>query len=134
MAITKSLLTKIAKWNDLQAQLAAVKSQEASLRSEVFAALFDNNKYELKEGVNKLDLPDGWSIQATHKLNYSLDEAALPSVLEQLGSAGADLVKYKPSLTLPAYRKLDDKQAAILSQALTVKPGTPSMKLIAPKG
>lgn len=28
MAITKTLLAKIAKWNDLQSQLAAVKAQE----------------------------------------------------------------------------------------------------------
>lgn len=134
MAISKALLQKVAKWNELQAQLAIVKAQEAALRSEVFAALFDNGKTELKEGVHKLDLPDGWVLSATHKLNYSLDEAALPAVLEQLGEAGTDLVKYKPSLTMPAYRKMQPEQLAILGQALTIKPGSPSMKLIEPKG
>lgn len=136
MAITNSLLTKISKWNAIQAQLATVKAQEAALRSELFAALFDNGKFPLKEGANKLDLPDGWSIQATHKLNYSIDEAVISDTLEQMrekGFSDRGLVKYKPSLSVAEYRKIDDEMKGIFSAALTIKPGSPSMKLVPPK-
>ena len=136
MAINKALLKKIGIWNMAQKQLADIKKQEAELRAEVFAALFDNGEFPLKEGANKLDLPDGWSITATHKLNYNIDEAVISDTLEQMrekGFSDLGLVKYKPSLSVAEYRKIDDEMKGILSAALTIKPGSPSMKLIPPK-
>lgn len=125
-------LEKIGQWYDLQNKLAALKDQEMALRQEIFAAQFPTPA----EGVNSLDLPEGWTLKGTYKINRTIDEAALPAVLEALRKkklATEALVAYKPSLVIKGYRALSDDHRRILEQALVIKPGAPSLELIAPK-
>jgi hypothetical protein len=132
MMIAEELYTKIGRWNELQAQLVTIKDQEMKLRREIFAAGFPAPT----EGTNKLELPEGWTMKATYKLNRSLDEAALPAVLAELRKHKVnteELVSYKPSLSLSAYKKLDPRWVAILDQVVTTTPGAPTLELVAPK-
>jgi hypothetical protein len=132
MMIAEELYTKIGRWNELQAQLVTIKDQEMKLRREIFAACFPAPT----EGTNKLELPEGWTMKATYKLNRSLDEAALPAVLAELRKHKVnteELVSYKPSLSLSAYKKLDPRWVAILDQVVTTTPGAPTLELVAPK-
>lgn len=129
---TQELYGKIGRWNELVTQLASVKDQEAKLRKEIFDACFPTPT----EGTNIIDMPEGWKLKATHKLNRSVDESALPAALEALRKKKIsvdDLIRYKPELSVSAYRKLAPEHAKILEQAMTIKPGTPVMELVAPK-
>jgi len=132
--MTKNALYQtIGRWKELAAQLETIKAQEMALRKEVFEAAFTAPI----EGSNTYELPEGWKLQATHKLNRSIDAAALPAVLEQLRKKHVDtekLIRYKPELAVTAYRDLPPPLMHIVDQALTIAPGAPALKLIAPKG
>ena len=126
------LHTKIGLWNDLQKQLASIKEQEATLRSEIFQEVFPAPA----EGTNTVDMPMGWKLKGTYKLNRSFDESALPAILEQLRKKKVKMdgiVLYKPSLDTRAYRAMDPEHRHLLEQAMVIKPGMPSLELVAPK-
>lgn len=123
---------RIGEWVQLQRELVAVKEKELALRNIIFAELFPDPK----EGTNTFDLPEGWKVKGTYKMTRTLDEAALPAVLETLRKKKVnveDLIKYKPSLDTASYRKLADAHRSILEQAMTIKPATPSLEVTTPK-
>lgn len=127
------LHTKIGAWNTLQCQLAAIKEQEMALRTEIFKEIFP----QPTEGTNTADMPEGWKIKGTYKLTRTLDESALPAVLEQLRKKKVktdSVILYKPSLDTKAYRLMDPDHRHLLEQAMVIKPGAPSLELVAPKG
>lgn len=130
---SKKYLDKLKDWTEASEQLAIWKAKEISLRNE----LFEEGFKDPEEGVNDLELPGGWVLKATHKINRTLDEASLPAALEKLAAHGGKpdlVVKWKPDLSVSEYRKLTEAQAQILEEAMTIKPGTPSLKLVPPKG
>lgn len=129
----EELFAKIGEWNTLQTQLEAIKAQEMKLRKEIFDASFPSPT----EGVNDFELPEGWKLKGTYKLTRNIDEAALPAVLTELRKHKVNtdaLLRYKPSLDIKAYRALDPKYRTIFEQAMEIKPGAPSLELVAPKG
>lgn len=126
----ESIDQKLWRWKQISDQVSELKAEETRLRMEIFGAMFQ----EPAEGTNTVDLPKGWKLKATHKINRNIDEAALPSILEELGEGMGDrLVRYKPELNVSEYRKLTDEQRHTLDQALVVKPGTPTLELVPPR-
>lgn len=131
-------VAKLQEW--YQAVLAAQEAKkvveaEQSLRKEVMALFFP----EPVEGTNKFDLEAGWSLKATHKIERKVDEAALPAVLQQLREMGVNpdtLIRTKPDLDTKAYKSLvqiNPDAAHVFEQALTIKPGSPTVELVPPK-
>lgn len=131
-------VAKLQEWH--QAVLAAQEAKkvveaEQSLRKEVMALFFP----EPVEGTNKFDLEAGWSLKATHKIERKVDEAALPAVLQQLREMGVNpdlLIRAVPALETKAYKSLaqiNPDAAHVFEQALTIKPGSPTVELVAPK-
>lgn len=131
-------VAKLQEWH--QAVLAAQEAKkvveaEQSLRKEVMALFFP----EPVEGTNKFDLEAGWSLKATHKIERKVDEAALPAVLQQLREMGVNpdtLIRTKPDLDTKAYKSLvqiNPDAAHVFEQALTIKPGSPTVELVPPK-
>lgn len=131
-------VAKLQEWH--QAVLAAQEAKkvveaEQALRKEVMALFFP----EPVEGTNKFELEAGWSLKATHKIERKVDEAALPAVLQQLREMGINpdpLIRTKPDLDTKAYRSLvqiNPDAAHVFEQALTIKPGSPTVELIPPK-
>lgn len=131
-------VAKLQEWH--QAVLAAQEAKkvveaEQALRKEVMALFFP----EPVEGTNKFELEAGWSLKATHKIERKVDEAALPAVLQQLREMGVNpdpLIRTKPDLDTRAYRSLvqsNPDAAHVFEQALTIKPGSPTVELIPPK-
>lgn len=121
-------------WNAFTEAEAAkeVIKREQELRKQVFEHYFENPQ----EGTNYLELPNGWRLKATYKLDRKIDEAALPAVKEQLKEMGVNadsLVEYKPSLKTKLYRELTAEQMRIFDQALTIKPSSPTIELVKPK-
>lgn len=129
---TEQLYSKIGRWNELQAKLASIKDEEMKLRKEIFEECFPTPV----EGTATIDMPEGWTLKGTYKLTRSIDEAALPAVLAELRKHKVStdtIITYKPNLSLSNYRKLDPKWQRVLEQAMTVKPGAPTLELVAPK-
>lgn len=131
-------VAKLQEW--YQAVLAAQEAKkvveaEQSLRKEVMALFFP----EPVEGTNKFELEAGWSLKATHKIERKVDEAALPAVLQQLREMGVNpdtLIRTKPDLDTKAYKSLvqiNPDAAHVFEQALTIKPGSPTVELVPPK-
>lgn len=128
-------MLKLQEWHLALAEAAKVKpiiEKEQALRKEVMSLFFPAPK----EGANDFPLPQGWTLKGTHKLDRKIDEAALPAVKEQLREKGYNpdpLIDLKPSLNTAVYRTLSDDNRKIFDQALTIKPGSPTLELKPPK-
>lgn len=131
-------VAKLQEWH--QAVLAAQEAKkvveaEKALRKEVMALFFP----EPVEGTSKFELEAGWSLKATHKIERKVDEASLQAVLQQLREMGVNpdpLIRTKPDLDTKAYKSLvqvNPDAAHVFEQALTIKPGSPTVELVPPK-
>jgi len=126
---------KLTEWQAAKAEADKVKhliEREQALRKEVFSLFFPAPT----EGTNKVDLPGGWTLKGTYKIDRKVDEQVVPAVTEALRGMGVNvdlLIGYEPKLKTTVYRELTAEQRAIFDQALTIKPGSPTMELVAPK-
>ena len=133
--MTEEQMKLLEEWRLAKAEADAVKpiiAKEQELRKQVFAAFYPTPK----EGTNTLDLAEGWKLKGVYKLDRKIDEAALPAVTEQLREMGVNadtLVKWTPSLKTAVYKELTAEQRAVFDQALIIKPGLPTIELVAPK-
>jgi hypothetical protein len=129
---------KLEEWR--QALLAAADAKaiietEQRLRKEVTALFFP----EPKEGTNNFDLGSDWKLKAVYKIDRKVDEAALPSVLDELHKLKVvtdNLVVYKPEVSTSTYKALKEVNpdaAKVFEQALIIKPGSGTLELIVPK-
>lgn len=113
--------------------LDKIKELELDLRLKLFAGAFPNPK----EGTNTWKLPDGREIKGQHKINRTIDEAALPVTLQALrehGVGNADqLVRYKPELAKREWNALSDEAKLLFSPAVISTPGTPQFEVVTPK-
>lgn len=122
----------LTKWYGLVKELEIAKDLELTLRKKIFAGLFKNPQ----EGVNKVDLTDGYVLKADHKINRKVHEDLLLSMSRQMRDIGLNpdvLVNWKPELKISEYRKLTESEHAIFDQVLTITPGTPQLEIVLPK-
>lgn len=126
-------LDKLAAWAQAQQQAAYFKDEEMRLRRELCSECYADQS----PGTHYIDLPNGWKLKAVFKLDQKLDEAALPAVLQAMRDKGVtvtdSLVKYRPELVNAAYKTLDDVGRELFSDALVVKPASPTLALVPPK-
>jgi len=128
----REYLAKLSEWQGVANHLATLKAREMELRKELFAFAFPNPL----EGTNKVDLPEGWLLKGVYKLDRSVDEAAFNAIKDQLRAINVNpdpLVRLKPELAVRDYKALSDQARGIMDQALIIKPGAPSLELVAPK-
>ena len=121
------------EWYALQNQMREIKEREMELRKKIFTFYFR----DAVEGTNKLEMQDGYVLNAKRVINRSVDKGSLVTLTPELQAAGIkvdDLVEWKPSLKISAYRKLTEAQTQIFDQVLVVKDGSPSLEIVAPKG
>lgn len=125
----------LAEWEKAEAAVPAaaqIIAREQALRKKVIASVFPAPS----EGVNKLDLANGWALKATCPVTRTVDDAAfdlLRPKLAELGVIADTLVKTKLSLETKAYRSLSDATRALVDEALTIKPGSYTLELVPPK-
>lgn len=125
----------LEEWRHLKAEverLAPTIAKERELRARVFTAFYPTPK----EGTNTAELQDGWKLKGFYKLDRKVDEASLQAVSEQLRSMGVNsetLVGWEPKLKTATYRELTAEQRATFDQALTIKPGSPTLELLPPE-
>jgi hypothetical protein len=128
----------MARWHQAKIAVEGFKSQieeERDLRKQVIENLFESPK----EGTNKCDLPQGWSLKLTYKIDRKIDEAALPAIKAKLTEMGVNsdvLVTYKPELATKEYKALqtlNEAAAKVFDEAITQKPGSHTIELVPPK-
>lgn len=126
-------MDKLIRWHELNEQLTKVKAEEILLRKEIFGEAFPDPTEGSKE--NKMNLPDGWILQGDYKITRTVDRAVVDTLLR--GDNTGPLIDlcfdYKPSLVLKEWKGLGDEDRALLSDAVTEKPGAPALKIILPK-
>lgn len=136
--MTPEQVAKLEEWRLAKIAAEEVKpviEREQALRKEVFALFFP----EPTEGTNNFGLEADWKLKGVYKIDRKIDEAALPAVQSQLRELGVNpdpLVKMTPSLDTKAYKSLQTLNAdacKVFEQALTIKPGSPTLELVAPK-
>ena len=130
-------MDKLSAWNEINGALAEIKSLEADLRRSVV----DDFVPAPKEGVNNVDLGDGYTLKITHKLNYSLaDNDSVNAALDKIAKSGNEgafiaerLCSWTPRLSVSEYKDLSDDYRKIIDEVVTVKPAMPAVTIAAPK-
>lgn len=122
----------IAEWVRLKAQLDSVKASEMLMRKRIFGAFFPDPR----EGSNNFVLPDERKLTATHVIDRQIDPAALQVYGKKwqdeknpLAAMGSTLIKWEPKLVIKPYRELTDENRKEFDNVLTIKPGSPQLKL-----
>lgn len=126
-------LTDLQDWSICKAQLAVLKNREADLRKKLFNVAFPSPV----EGTNRIELPHGWKLKGTYKIQRDVDEATLDSMRAKIVEANVvvdEVVNWKPSLSGTAYKNLTAEQKLVFDRCLIIKPGSPTLDLEPPKG
>lgn len=140
--LTPELSERLKQWNAAEQALTAAKAAEFELRIQIVNALCEAKKLE---GTETLEIGNGWKLKACKKQNYTLTNkqgeterllAAIAPIRQDLAVA---LVQWKPDMAMKAYKELVgivDTNPTIkeaLAAALTIKPGAPTLELVAPE-
>lgn len=114
-------------WYELQEQLKELRAEELELRKQLFEQYFPDPD----EGANKVEIEGQAELIGTLPYRYTLDEAAVEDALKHVPKTKRDkLIKYTPKMSVAVYRKLSAKaRDAFTAEAVTVTPGTPSLKI-----
>lgn len=133
-------------WERSKTTLTSAKDDEMMLR-KLNVSLFVEKP---REGMNNVDLGNGFTLKAGVKFNYKLDnsntkiEAALDKIaaISNEGTFIAErLVSWTPNFQLTEYRELQAKDAtpmqkqikAIIDSVLVIDNGSPTLEIKAPK-
>ena len=123
----------LMEWVDAKEALELAKKKEALLRNMVVNAFFK----EQKEGTNDCELGNGYTLKL--KQNYIrsfVDNLSVKEMLAKLSALGFEdgekYVKFKPSLVLTEYRKLEGDRKIAFDTMLVIKQSLPSIELVAP--
>lgn len=141
-----NLREKLAHWYNLKKQLSDIKAAESKLRRELFAFMFKDPV----EGSNKFDLQDGYEVRATHVIDRT-PKKELMEEFQQLVDRSRnpppgcndiltpeelavwdtvkleELLRWKPELSVSAYRKLTPAQLNLFDRLLVIKEGSPQL-------
>lgn len=135
-------------WQKMKDSLAALKEAELEMRRYIVKRAFP----EANEGMNTVELGNGYELKAGVKFNYKLAENdKVEAGLEQLAKTGNDgsfiadrLVSWKPSFLLTEYRAIQEAAAEgnemakqrllIISEFMTIDDGAaPTLEVKEPK-
>lgn len=140
MALTESLLGKIATWKKYVVEMAphmeALKPLiivERALRKEIVEALWP--AVEGNEGT-RYENYEGMRLKANVKIDRIVDEAAYQANDRRMWDAGinpAVVFKIERKLSLTAYKALTQAQQRIVEECFEKKPASPELELVPAK-
>ena len=125
-------LAALTEWQRVAAEAKRAAAKEMELRKALFQAAFPTPT----EGVNKLELSDGRIVKGTHKVNRTVDQAAVAAALEPLRKLGQndvtpeEVFPVKYDLSMKAVKKLTAEGQLAASKAIVAKPGSPTLEVI----
>ena len=131
------LYAEVEAWHSANNALASAKELEMKLRNNLVAKYFVG----AKEGTNKVRLGFGKVLSAQVKVNRVVDEAELNALKAKATAEGnnaviaaiSTVIAYKPSVVIGEYKDLSDELKVAFANAITEKPGTPSLDIETPK-
>lgn len=121
-------LESLKLWYDVSERLSILKKSEMDLRKTLAAHYVPTPR----EGVNRVDIGDGFDLVLDHKIHRKVDETLLDTSLKELRKAKVpvdELFPYKPSLSVSAYRELSAEQLLLVDAVLDIDVGAPSMDI-----
>lgn len=130
--MSRPYLEVLEEWLAVRAVAKQSAAKETRLRQELFAAAFPAPT----EGTNKLELPDGRIVKGDHKINRSVDQAAVQQVMAELRELGQndvtadEVFPVKYELSKSALKKLSADGQKIASKAIVAKPGMPGLDVV----
>lgn len=125
-------INKLAsEWRELSSQFKIVKEAEMEKRREL-AILISQDENEI--GKYEVILGDGsykLSLEQKHAVSLDNDLAVLTvnNLVDCPPIMRADLINFKASLSLASYNKLSEQDQLIMSEAVSFKPSTPTLKV-----
>jgi len=134
----KDKIEVLREWSEADGSLKQFKGQESELRKEVIGLWYPTHK---EEGTENIDLGNNYKLSAVFKQNYAFDkDADIDKLHEELISVGEDgvaaaeqLFNVKVELNATAYKKLPPSLQRIVNPYITIKTGSPSLKIVEPK-
>ena len=121
----------LSHWETLKGQIKHLQERERELREGLFAGTFPTPE----EGTNEYPLPDGRIVKGTYKLNRTLDDELLADLVKKrkvTAKVAEKIKRITVALDLAAYRELTDKQRLAVDEAITTKPGLPTLEVVFP--
>lgn len=109
-------------WLDLKAQEDAIKKKRHRLEDKIRDQLGFS---DLAEGTSTYDL-DGYIVKITGRHDRRIDAEGLKNVTFDIPE---DLIKWKPTINLTAWRNADSRLIAAMSEVVTTSAGRPSFKI-----
>jgi len=130
-------LKKLGEWKKIKESIDSLTARELVLRAEIFAECFESPR----EGVNAIDLPKGYQLKATHRINRSVSQEAFAAWYQramsehEIVSAEQARALFKPrwELVISQWKKLDPQQILCLAEVVTEKAGLPALEIVEPK-
>ena len=122
----------VTEWWRACIDLAAAKAKESKLRDQLVKELFNADK---DAGTEAIEIGNGYKLKSVKKLDYKLNnkEGAVTALVAIIDPELArKLVKWTPKLSESTYKNLDAETQKLFDGCLTIKPGKPSLKIIAP--
>ena len=114
----------IAEWQSTKAQLAILQDKEKELRAEIIKRCFDDES----EGTRK-----SGNLKARFGMTRTVTSDDLLRLQDEFLASGiplGDVVQFKPSLNMKAYRALTVDQQRSFDRCLVVKPSSPTLEVI----
>lgn len=117
----------LAAWSEAATAAQIWGGREMLLRKIAFTKCFANPV----EGSNELKLNQGWLLKADYPFNYKVAKSdEMKAALAQI--TNAELVKWEPRLSITQWRALSNEQRKLFEPFVTITPGSPNLKLLAP--
>lgn len=131
------------------AKLKPLADIEKKCREEVQKLLYPegyptNAETGRMDGVDKYELPGGWTLTFEKRVGAKIDETLLPGIREAVAALPVDpesgeiptlgdAIRYRAELSDTNYGTLAPEVRVLLNEALTFTPGLPGVKIEAPK-
>lgn len=131
----EQMYERLQVWFGMSEQLGQLKTAEVLARKMLAEYYFP----QLEEGTNRMDIGGGFDLKVDHKVNRTVDEAALGALgsdtkalklIEKLAVPMSELFVQKWELKLGAYRTLTAEQRKFVDTLLDIKEGTPAMSIV----
>lgn len=136
----------LAAWEAAKTALDTAKADEMEARKLAFKFAFGN---DAKEGTNRTDLHNGYTIKGVRKVNYKIaaSNEAIDAAEDRMPTLGNEatflferIIVWKPDFSKSEYNKLDTGNPthravkAEIDKLIETSDGAPTLDIEAPKG
>ena len=111
-------------WLDAVEKLKDAQEWELRIRNSICELHLE----DVLEG-SKTETFEDLKITATARLNRTVDRVVLDSIWEDLTPEEQAAINFKPDLRIGLYKPIE-ASGGLLLEAVTVKPGQPSLKIV----